>query len=255
MKKKLICLFILLYHLTSFTEEGYSFQGTENVLDIACGSGKNSLEIAKLVRKGAVIGVDFSKTVIEEAKKKHLQGPSNLSFKCKEFAHLDFKNEFDVVTCFSPRQFLFDQPRLLKNMHAVLKAGGKIIVKIPTKLPVAMESALRALTTKEKWSDYFITFHPKWNFYKKEDYKKLLTESLFTVNSMKISPAEEIFPSIQAFKDFIKSWLPYFEAVPKNMEKEFLDELALSYTNILPLDAEGRVHFFVEKLEVVAQKI
>ncbi|PCI96000.1 hypothetical protein COB11_00545 [Candidatus Aerophobetes bacterium] len=239
---------------SSFSSESYTFKGTEKVLDIACGSGKSSRDIARIVEKGSVLGIDFTKKVINEAKRKNLQGPSNLSFKLKEMDNWDYNSEFDVVRCDSPHQFIFNQEKLLKNMHALLKKDGHIIVRIPARLPVALESALRAVTTSEKWNDHFLTFHPIFNIYKKSEYTKLLTKNHFSIVNMKTTPSEEIFSSEETFKEFIKGWLPYFEAVPTELKNDFLEDLTKRYLRILPLDKEGKVHFFIEKLEVVAKK-
>ncbi|MCH9631254.1 MAG: Trans-aconitate 2-methyltransferase [Chlamydiia bacterium] len=240
---------------SAFSSEAYTFNGTEKVLDIACGCGKSSLEIARIVEKGSVVGIDFTMQVINEAKRKHLQGPSNLSFKLKEMDDWNYSSEFDVVRCDSPHQFIFNQPKLLKSMHSLLKKDGHIIVKIPVRLPVALESALRAVTTSDKWNDHFLTFHPIFNIYKKSEYSQLLSKNHFSIVDMKSAPSEEVFATEENFKEFIKGWLPYFEAIPEELRNDFLNDLTKRYLTILPLDKEGKVHFFLEKLEVVAKKL
>lgn len=232
----------------------YSFKGNEKVLDIACGEGENALKLAKIVSKGAVIGVDFSMGVIESAKKKHLQAPSHLSFKYKEFGEMNFPDKFDLVTCLSAKQFIFDQSELLKQIYPLLKSKGHLLVKIPSKRPVALDSAIKALITSEKWEDYFITFYPKSNLYKKEDYKHLLEKMHFETLELKTTPVDEIFASVDQFKDYILPWLPYVNVVPVELREEFMKEFMEKYLKIFPMDAEGRVHFLVEKLEILAQK-
>lgn len=238
----------------SFSLQAFDFKGNEKVLDIACGPGKNAFEIARKLDEGLVIGIDFSNTIIHEAKRKNLQGPSNLRFKLEDLNNLNYKEEFDVVTCYSPRQFLFDQDKLLISMHHLLKPNGHIHVMIPTKVPVALESALRAITTSEDWSDHFLTFHPTWNLFDQDKYSDLLRKHQFSIIETHSVPSEEIFASKEAFIEFIKGWLPYYEALADDLQQSFIEQLTDKYLSIMPLDSEGKVHFFVEKLEVVAKK-
>lgn len=232
----------------------YPFKGNEKILDIGCGEGENSLKLARIVTKGAVVGVDFSMALIERAKRRNLQAPSHLSFKYKEFGEMQFPDKFDLITCFSAKQFIFDQPELLKQAYPLLKPKGHILVKIPTKVPVALESAIKALITSEKWEDYFITFYPKSNLYKKEEYKNLLEKMHFQALEFKTIPVDETFASVDQFKEYILPWLPYVDVIPKELQEEFMKEFMQKYLKIFPIDAEGKVHFLVEKLEILAQK-
>ncbi|MEX0962297.1 MAG: hypothetical protein WDZ28_05530 [Simkaniaceae bacterium] len=43
-----------------------------------------------------------------------------------------------------------------------------------------------------------------------------------------------------------KKWLPHLNALPKEMQGDFLSEVAEKYLDIFPPDHEGRIHFFVE---------
>ena len=192
--------------------------------------------------------------VIDQAKKMHLQAPSHLSFKYKEMKEMNFPDKFDLVTCFSAKQFMYDQSELLKQIHPLLKPKGHLLVKIPSRVPVALDSAIKALITSEKWEDYFITFYPKSNLYKKEDYKSLLEKMHFETLKVKMIPTDETFASVEQFQEYIVSWLPYLEAVPKELQEEFMKEFMQKYLKIFPVDAEGKVHFLVEKLEILAQK-
>jgi trans-aconitate 2-methyltransferase len=56
----------------------HTFNGDELVLDVGCGDGKITVELANLVPRGRVLGTDFSADMISHAKLTH--NVSNLEF-------------------------------------------------------------------------------------------------------------------------------------------------------------------------------
>ncbi len=68
--------------------------GAETVLDLGCGDGVLSRQIAQLVPKGKVIGIDASYGMLQTAKKLEC---NNLSFMQIDINDMDFSNEFDII--------------------------------------------------------------------------------------------------------------------------------------------------------------
>lgn len=237
------------------TEALYGLKGNEKVLEIACGEGESALDIAKVVRRGSVVAVDFSMSVIEKAKKKHLQSPSHLSFKYKPWDSLSFEDRFDLVRLVQPKGFALNQADFLKKVHGLLKSEGLVAIEIAMRLPVALQSVIKASITSEKWTDRFMTFHHSWPSYEKEEYKKILEKMEYKAITMKTASGEEVFSSLEDFQEFLLVLLPHFNQIEEEEKKLFLEDLTQRYLKIFPLDKEGRVHMMVEKLEVLAQKV
>lgn len=79
-----------------FIIEKLQLSGKEMVLDLACGSGRHSLSLAK--RGYHVFGVDASKTLIEEALKNVRKYPSlSVSYLVGDMLQLDYNHVFDLV--------------------------------------------------------------------------------------------------------------------------------------------------------------
>lgn len=68
--------------------------GSENILDLGCGDGVLTKQLANLVPKGKVLGIDASKGMIETAKELER---SNLSFAVQDINDIAFSNEFDLI--------------------------------------------------------------------------------------------------------------------------------------------------------------
>src|SRR5262245_60653076 len=76
------------------------------VLDIGCGTGSITAGIAQAVAPdGYAIGVDINTTLIEEARRSHIE-ISNLSFTVSDVYSIPFLNAFDVVNAARTLQWL-----------------------------------------------------------------------------------------------------------------------------------------------------
>ncbi len=105
----------------------YHFRGDERVLDIGCGDGKITAEIAKRVFKGSVVGIDASSSMIDQAMLDH-KNISNLSFCHVNALDISFDQEFDVIVSFCALHWIKDQKKLTQNMYNALKPGGNLLV-------------------------------------------------------------------------------------------------------------------------------
>lgn len=78
--------------------EKLDLTGSEDVLDLGCGDGNVTAEIAELLSNGSVVGVDNSESMIDLATKNHLSNLyQNLSFKVMDASSISFDRRFDVV--------------------------------------------------------------------------------------------------------------------------------------------------------------
>lgn len=105
----------------------------KDVLDIACGTGYGSSEIAKIAK--SVVGVDISKESIEFANSNYKL--SNLSYVLDDAIYFKKINkmEFDIVISFETIEHLdkIGRAAYLNNIKKVLKKGGVFIMSTPNK--------------------------------------------------------------------------------------------------------------------------
>ena len=101
------------------------------MLDVGCGPGTISVDIARLVRPGLVTGIDLSEDVIAIARR-NAEGmvDGNLSFHVGDVYDLHFDDaSFDIVYAHQVLQHLSDPIRALREMHRVLAPGGLVAVR------------------------------------------------------------------------------------------------------------------------------
>jgi len=96
------------------------------VLDLACGPGIVSCELARLVAPGRVLGVDLSEALLDGARAyQRAEGVENVSFRQADVYALDLpEGAFDFVYARFLFQHLAEPPRALEQIRRVLKPGG-----------------------------------------------------------------------------------------------------------------------------------
>ncbi len=99
-------------------------------LDVCCGTGDWSFALAQAVGEGGeVIGLDFSQNMLAVAKDRHKKSTNqHLTFIHGNAMQLPFEdNSFDYVTIGFGLRNVPDYLTVLKEMHRVVKPGGKVV--------------------------------------------------------------------------------------------------------------------------------
>lgn len=104
-----------------------------DLLDVGCGPGTITLDLAKRLNPGRVVGMDVSSGVLAEANQlRDADGPgaANVTFVVGDVYGLDFGDaSFDVVHAHQVLQHLSDPVRALRSIQRVLKPGGTLGVR------------------------------------------------------------------------------------------------------------------------------
>jgi demethylmenaquinone methyltransferase/2-methoxy-6-polyprenyl-1,4-benzoquinol methylase len=97
-----------------------------SALDVACGSGKLTAELAGIAGgKGRVVGLDFSPQMLEVARRDH----PGIEFLEGDALNLPFGDgSFDASTIAFGLRNLADPVRGLREMQRVVKPGGRSVV-------------------------------------------------------------------------------------------------------------------------------
>ena len=117
----------------------------KDVLDIACGTGGPTIELAK--RGFNVMGVDVSPAMIEIARRKAAEAGVDVRFEVMDMRRLKFEEEFDAVTCFftsiNYNVEEGDLERTMKGVYKALRRGGVFLADAPN--PYRAERWLRGV--------------------------------------------------------------------------------------------------------------
>ena len=116
-----------------FLIEKLELKGNEKILDLACGFGRHSLELAR--RGYDVTGVDITSEYIEYAAKQAQDEGLSARFICADIREVEFSGEFDVVLNMADGAigYLENEEENLKIFRVIsnaLKSGGKHFMDI-----------------------------------------------------------------------------------------------------------------------------
>lgn len=232
-------------------------KGDEKILDIGCGDGKVSAEIASYVPKGAVFGIDNCKEMIEFSQKNF--PPSNypnLTFQEGDAKLLNFDNEFDWVVSFSCIHWVIDHKSVLEGIQKSLKLSGKTILQFPLFTPVEMSIIDSGQTMKtKKWSNYFDDLSWPCAFYEIDEYKDLLEKCGLKVKRVESKQTYMTFQGKEGLRGFIRSTLNAISGrVPEELRQEFIGDLVDKSVESRPPDSAGLIYLPFMSVEVEASK-
>lgn len=111
--------------------DGLALSGNEKVLDVGSGTGRTTVYCAKkLGNDGSVIGLDYSRRMVNFASKEY-KDVSNVRFIKCDAAEISYKDEFDVATSFFCLHWVKHQKKAVTGIIASLRDGGRALLYIP----------------------------------------------------------------------------------------------------------------------------
>lgn len=115
----------------------------EQVLDLGCGAGTDSLIAAQMVGSGgSVAGIDMTAEMLEKARAAAVElGAENVEFVEGEVERLPFADmSFDVVISNGVIDLVPDKDAVFSEIHRALRPGGRIqIADVTIQQPVSDE--------------------------------------------------------------------------------------------------------------------
>ncbi len=102
-----------------------------HILDVGCGPGTITADLAALVPEGQVTGLDYSPDVLEQARATAAKrGVDNVRFAVGDVQTLGYPDDtFDVVHVHQVLQHVSDPVHGLREMRRVTKPGGIVAVR------------------------------------------------------------------------------------------------------------------------------
>jgi len=231
--------------------------GDENVLDLGCGDGKITAELAAIVPQGSVIGLDYSVEMTNFAHRTFTRSEHpNLSFVHGDASRLSFCDQFDVIFSNAVLHWIYDHQPVLAGICRALRPGGRILVQMGGRRCAAdVLDVVGQMMSEPRWRSCFEGFAFRYGFHGPEEYRHWLVRAGLTSVRVELIHKDMVHAGSKGMAGWVRTtWIPYTQRVPENQREQFIDEIVDRYLGVRPLDADGNAHVKMMRLEVEATR-
>ncbi|HYE36456.1 methyltransferase domain-containing protein [Methylocaldum sp.] len=236
---------------------GLNLRPDDSVLDIGCGDGRITAELAKHVPHGRAVGVDLSEDMIRYAASRFpASNYPNLEFRQADAQALPFDSEFTVVYSNAALHWVRDHRPVLAGIARALKPGGRCVMQMGGRgNAAALIAAFDAVADDPEWRDAFEGFESTFGFHDAESYRQWLMEAGLDAERVRLIDKDMVHAHREAFTGWLRTaWHPYTSRIPAERRERFIEAVAESYLAENPSDAAGRIHVAMMRLQVEARK-
>ena len=231
-------------------------RGDERVLDIGCGDGRISAELAALASSGTVLGVDSSPEMIAYARERHPSAlRANLDFAVADARSLTFAAQFDLIVSFNCLHWVLDQPAVLDGISRALTPGGRMFLQFAGRGNVARARAVvENVCAGRAWRAAFADFAFPWCFPDAASYRGLVQGAGLVPERVELLSRQTPHEGVPALAGWLRTtWLPYLDRLPEERRETFVDEVVTAYLMVHPADELGRIWVDAVRLEAEAR--
>lgn len=209
--------------------------GTERVLDLGCGNGKVTAEIAARVPEGSVVGVDASAEMIAFASEQFpAAAHPNLRFEAGDIRRLRFHEEFDLVVSFNALHWIPDQDTALRAIHCAMKPDAVAQLRlVPDGTRKSLETVIEETRKSPRWSGYFQDFRDPYLHLTPEQYAALAERNGFRVLRIHTADKAWDFKERSAFEaSCMVTLIEWTKRLPEDERLEFVRDVLDRYEAI-----------------------
>jgi len=179
-------------------------KGPRRILDVGCGNGRITAEIASRVPQGTVFGVDSSADMIAFASGNF--GPTvrpNLRFEIADARRLPFRDEFDLVVSFNALHWIHEQGEALRSIRSAMRSDGVAQLRmVPAGERRSLENVIEETRLSSSWVRYFQEFSDPYLHLTPEQYEELAERNGLRVCRIHTESKAWDFKSRSAFLAF-----------------------------------------------------
>ncbi len=228
-------------HLAALT-----LNGAERVLDVGCGDGRITAEIADRVPRGSVLGIDPSSRMIDFAREHCRRG--NLAFEIGDACALPQRGEFDLVVSFNALHWVPepDQPRALRSIGDVLKPGGRAFLELVPEGPrTCLEDVIEATCRAPRWASHFAGHRTPYAHFWPDAYRQLAEDAGLHAERVVSEQKRWDFGSREGFVAFARvTFVEWTQRLPEAERDHFIADVLDAYAR-LDGGGPGRPRVFV----------
>lgn len=204
---------------------------TDSVLDIGCGTGKLTIELARLASRGNVVGIDPSEEMLEKALAVS-SGVENLRFVKTGAQSIDFVDCFDFAFSNSALQWVKEQAEAIRRTYRSLKRGGRIAFQLPARdFCIEFFKYSSNAISLLGYEHFFLGWEAPWFLPTEAEYKGFLERAGFRNLKVFYRDYRIVFSGVGDILDWWSSagLRPYVAVLPEKEKEYFKYAVGMQY--------------------------
>lgn len=205
--------------------------GSEHVLDLGCGTGRITGELADRLPRGGVVGFDRSEPMLAAARAWLGQRQPRVPLVLGDGAALPFRRCFDAIFSNATFHWIHDHAGLFRSIVTALKPGGRLVAQCGggPNLAVLLGRADR-LMRDPRFAAYFEEWTEPTYFSDAETAARRMRAAGFEDVETSIEPAPTSFDAPVEFQEFIANVCVrhHLARLPPRERELFLRELTVA---------------------------
>jgi trans-aconitate 2-methyltransferase len=201
------------------------------VLDLGCGTGELTAQLARLLPGSEVLGVDSSPEMIEKASGATRE---DLRFELKSIE--DISGSWDLIFSNAAIHWIDDHHSLIPRLWSMLRPGGQVVLQFPSSHRNKGHIAIQDTAAESSFKKAMDGWEWKFPVLDTEAY----AEILFEQGGHEITVFDKVYPHVLNDADEAFKWLsgttllPYLERMPANLHRPFKEQLRERLWSIWP---------------------
>ncbi len=242
------------YKLGLKTIKEFDVQNGESILDIGCGTGRLTIELAKKNPSGIIIGLDPNPDMIDKAKENIARsGLTNIHLITNSILDYEPEIQFHGIFSNSALHWIKETRKLYQKIYALLQPSGRLVAQTPT---IGGYSDLATLFMLPIQPLNLSNYYKNWNYpiklVKPHSLQKLLTTIGYQDIRIWTENHEVDFKTPEDLFNFLKAaaLVPILSQLPPEKKETYLNYLL----SIFQTREELSLHLTMKRLFVKIKK-
>lgn len=201
------------------------------VVDLGCGSGELTRQLAEALPNSHVTGLDSSPQMLDKAAS---NATSNLVFQLGDQSTLT--GDWDLIFSNAALQWSENHEELIPRLFERLRPGGQIAVQVPSNHNHISHQIYRETAEEEVFKSVLQGFQRHAPVLTIDQYARILFDS----EAEQITVFEKVYPHILENSDAVVEWIsgtalvPYFERLGEHKD-EFVEAIRRKMRAVMPV--------------------
>ncbi|MDP8240130.1 MAG: methyltransferase domain-containing protein [Candidatus Hatepunaea meridiana] len=191
------------------------------VIDLGCGTGELTAQLADILPNSQMIGIDSSTEMLEKASK---LTKVNLRFELEKIEAIS--GLWDMIFSNAALHWVDDHYTLIPKLMSMLNPGGQLVVQVPSNHRNRAQETIKEVAAEEPFHKAMGSW--KWEFPVLPI--DVYAEIIYLNGGQDIEISDKVYPHILDNADEVYEWvsgttiIPYIERLPEYLHEMFKNE-------------------------------